>query len=243
MAPTGRGGGFRYGQASDLAGKPETEGAIEDLFNQFQRYRVSADKNPIETLHELETISELINECGDAHLPDRFFFSSFINALPPECEIATENLSSNERLTRSDVIRVVGNRYTNSCNKKAVKGPRGPAQQVFLAGAGGRENHRQSNNGRNGEGRGRGKGGGKGEGDARRCYRCNRKGHVEQAAPRQRPISSRHAATFRGSVTPRTSALDGGAGTSDGTAWIECIGDAGRGTRGVSKDTRSLGAR
>lgn len=174
--------------------KPETQGALPGLFHKVQRYKVQPGSNPVEVLHELEAIRDTLQENGGVNLDERFLLSRLLDALPPEYEIAQQTLASRETLTRGDIVRVVGTQFTSLCNKKAAAAEVQKPQQAFIVNdGGGGGKARQAGRGGGGKGRGRGNGnqnsadGGPGssnssEGagkDNRRCFRCNRRGHIE----------------------------------------------------------------
>lgn len=183
----------------DSVHKPETQGAIQNLLNRFQSFKISSGSNPIEAMHDLESIRDHLNDSGEVNLDERLLFSRLLDALPSdEYEIAQQTLASYKVLTRSDIIRVVGTQYTSLCNKKEKEGQRKKQvqQQAFFAGDGGGGGRGwQDNRGRGGKGRGRGGGNQKGTedgpsggssnssseagGGARRCYRCRRRGHIK----------------------------------------------------------------
>ena len=139
-------------------------------------------------------------------IPDTFLHARFDRALPDEYGHVKATLQAMKNRDRAEIIRMVGTRYSTLPQKKgSQRSSRAPEQAFFSSESGGRRGVRRGRGrGRRGtQGRGRGMDSNKGRGNSRgggsssaisssgsshgggsrphdRCWRCNRRGHINE---------------------------------------------------------------
>ncbi|CAN0392846.1 unnamed protein product, partial [Hapterophycus canaliculatus] len=72
---------------------PQTQGATQNQFEQFNRFSIAPKDNPIEKLSQLEDLANRLREKGIA-TDARFLYARFLSALPPEYEHVRLTLQS-----------------------------------------------------------------------------------------------------------------------------------------------------
>ncbi|CAB1098185.1 unnamed protein product [Ectocarpus sp. CCAP 1310/34] len=165
----------------DAAYLPETQGAQQQLFREFQQYQTPRKENPVASLNKLMGMANMMRQGGGATVNDQFVFARLIDSLPnPEYEITKQTLSVVQPLTRDILVQQLSTRFnllTEEWRKEGEKGSGG--EQAYIAGDGTGKG-RQAGGGRGSKSNGRGskkKAGTDDRVDHRRCFRCNHRGH------------------------------------------------------------------
>ena len=165
---------------------PESEVTTQKLY-----FTTPSNSNPIEALHALEDPNNQMAEKGMG-IPDTFLHARFVCALPDEYGHIKATLQAMKNRDRTEIIRIIGRRYSTLPQKKRSQWLSQPPKQAFFwSGA------------RRGCGRSRGGGSSKGGGSSSEgvrssasnasdsshgggsrphdcCWRCNRRGHIRE---------------------------------------------------------------
>lgn len=169
-------------QQLDAVYLPETQGALQGLFDQFlQQYETKSTDNPTNSLNKLASIRDLLDNQGPV-IDDQFLYQRLIASLPlPEYEVTKQTLAACRPLTRDDVISQLSTPFSILDKQRKAEGVKGVQQAYIGSIDNGGVHGKQAKRGRGGQGRDRG-GQGRGRDQKgghhhRRCYRCRWPGH------------------------------------------------------------------
>jgi len=167
----------------DAAYLPETQGAQQQLFREFQQYQTPRKENPVASLNKLVGMANMMQKGGGAMVNDQFVFARLIDSLPnPEYEVTKQTLSVVQPLTRDILVQQLSTRFnllTEEWRKEG--GKRSGGEQAYFTSDGAGKG-RQAGGGRGSKSNGRGskkKAGTDDRVDHRRCFRCNHRGHMK----------------------------------------------------------------
>ena len=127
----------------------ESEVATQKLYDKFHDFTIPSKSNPIEALHALEHTNNQMAEKG-VEIPDTSLHAHFVRALPNEYGHVKATLQAVKNRHRTEIICMVGTRYSTLPQKKGSQRSSRPPKQAFLLSESG---------GRSGARRGRGHGG------------------------------------------------------------------------------------
>lgn len=169
-------------QQLDAVYLPETQGALQELFDQFQQYETKPTDNPTDSLNKLASIRDLLGDNQGPVIDDQFLYQRLIASLPlPEYEVTKQTLAACRPLTRDDVVSQLSTRFSILDKQRKEKREKGMQQAYIGSVSNGGGHGKQAIRGRGGQGRDRGgQGRGrdqKGEHHHKRCYRCRWPGH------------------------------------------------------------------
>lgn len=161
-------------QQLDAAYLPETQGAQQMLFREFQQYSTPKRDNPVASLNKLMGMATMMEQGGGASVNEQFVFSRLIDSLPlPEYEVTKQTLAVFNPLTRDVLVAQLSTRFNALSEQWRKEGKKGSGgEQAYVVDTG---TVRKSKGGRSGKANGHSK---DNRVDHRRCYRCNHRGHM-----------------------------------------------------------------
>lgn len=166
-------------QQLDAAYLPETQGAQQQLFREFQQYSTQKKDNPVASLNKLMGMATMMEQGGGASVNEQFVFSRLIDSLPlPEYEVTKQTLAVFNPLTRDILVAQLSTRFNALSEQWRKEGKKGSGgEQAYVVDTGnGNGTVRKSKGGRGSKDNGRSK---DNRVDHRRCFRCNHRGHMK----------------------------------------------------------------